>query len=63
VPISETQAYLKKVLANLWANQALTGETSPSLRALAENRWPEVDPVPRPKPKPSVEVMSYARAN
>ena len=64
VPISETQAYLKKVLANLWADQALTGETSPSLRALAENRWPEVDPVPRArKPKPSVEVMSYARAN
>ena len=49
VPISETRGYLKKVLANLWAYQALTGETSPSLRALAENRWPEVDPVPRPK--------------
>lgn len=42
VPITETRSYIKKVLGNLWAYQSRLGEPSPSLQALAENRWPEV---------------------
>ena len=41
VPLAETRGYIKKVLASLWAYQASQGERSPSLTALAENRWPE----------------------
>jgi hypothetical protein len=40
VPIEETREYVKKVLANLWAYQARLGQVTPSLQALAENRWP-----------------------
>jgi hypothetical protein len=40
VPIEETREYVKKVLANLWAYQARLGQLTPSLQALAENRWP-----------------------
>ncbi|HEX8374069.1 MAG TPA: lytic transglycosylase domain-containing protein, partial [Geminicoccaceae bacterium] len=40
VPIEESREYVKKVLANLWAYQARLGQPTPSLRALAENRWP-----------------------
>ena len=43
IPIAETRGYLRKVLANLWAYQARAGRSVPSLQALAENRWPEVD--------------------
>lgn len=60
VPIGETRAYVKKVMANLWAYQSRAGGEIPSLRALAENRWPEVEPaaaIPQPKAKPD------ARAN
>lgn len=61
LPIAETRAYAKKVMANLWAYQARSGGSIPSLQALAENRWPEVEPVraaaPQPKAKPN------ARAN
>ncbi len=60
VPIGETRAYVKKVMANLWAYQSRTGGEIPSLQALAENRWPVVEPpaaLPQPKAKPS------ARAN
>ncbi|MGE3295133.1 MAG: lytic transglycosylase domain-containing protein, partial [Geminicoccaceae bacterium] len=59
LPIRETRAYVKKVLGSLWAYQDRDRETSPSLRALAENRWPEIDPVPRPKAK----VVLHARAD
>lgn len=59
LPIRETRSYVRKVLGNLWAYQAQDRETSPSLRALAENRWPEIDAVPRPKPK----ALTYARAD
>jgi soluble lytic murein transglycosylase len=51
LPIRETRAYVKKVLGSLWAYQDQDRETSPSLRALAENRWPEIRPVPRPRTK------------
>lgn len=60
VPIGETRAYVKKVMANLWAYQSRSGGEIPSLQALAENRWPDVEPaaaIPQPKAKPS------ARAN
>ena len=56
IPIAETRAYVKKVMANLWAYQAHAGEAVPSLQALAENRWPTVEmaaaSVPQPKAKP-----------
>ena len=52
VPLAETRSYLKKVLANLWAYQARAGGTIPSLRALAENRWPADRPDPAPPPRP-----------
>lgn len=40
IPLTETRNYVKKVLANLWAYQTRLGEPMPTLRALAENRWP-----------------------
>jgi soluble lytic murein transglycosylase-like protein len=43
VPFSETRRYTKKVLANLWAYRARLGQDIPSLRALAANKWPEVE--------------------
>lgn len=43
VPIAETRAYVKRVLANLWANQARQRRAVPSLRALAQNRWPSLE--------------------
>lgn len=43
IPVRETRGYVKKVLANLWAYRARLGQPSPSLRALAENRWPGVE--------------------
>ena len=51
VPIAETRSYIKKVLGNLWAYQARLGEPSPSLQALAENRWPELPPAAPAKGK------------
>jgi soluble lytic murein transglycosylase-like protein len=51
VPLVETRGYLKKVLGNLWAYQARTGGGSPSLAALAENRWPAVAPDAAPPPR------------
>ena len=42
VPLTETRNYLRKVLANLWAYQAHAGRPTPSLLALAENRWPDL---------------------
>ena len=43
IPVRETRSYVKKVLANLWAYRARLGQPSPSLRALAENRWPDIE--------------------
>lgn len=42
IPYSETRQYVKKVLLNLWAYSEQMGQPNPSLRALAENRWPDV---------------------
>jgi soluble lytic murein transglycosylase-like protein len=43
VPLGETRGYTKKVLANLWAYQTRLGQPTPSLQALAENRWPGIE--------------------
>ncbi len=51
VPIAETRGYIKKVLGNLWTYQSRLGEPSPSLQALAENRWPVVPPAAKAKGK------------
>lgn len=40
VPIRETRDYVRKVLVNLWRYEAQLGYDSPSLEALAANRWP-----------------------
>ena len=65
VPIAETRAYVKKVLASLWAYQAEAGADLPSLHALAENRWPEAEPAPPPPPVPRAKrdarVLADAR--
>lgn len=42
VPLSETRAYIKKVLTNLWVYRARLGQENVELLALAENRWPEL---------------------
>ncbi len=56
IPGRETRTYVKKVLANLWAYRARLGQPSPSLRALAENRWPDLE-------LPSDGGSQHARAN
>lgn len=43
IPYAETRQYVKKVLLNLWAYSEQMGQPNPSLRALAENKWPEPD--------------------
>lgn len=64
VPLAETKGYLKKVLANLWAYQARTGGGSPSLKALAENRWPAIGPSAAPPPRPGRKPKAvHARAD
>jgi soluble lytic murein transglycosylase-like protein len=61
VPIAETRSYVKKVLGNLWAYQARLGEPSPSLQALAENRWPDVPPAGKaPAAKPVSKSVASA---
>ncbi|MFO1035496.1 MAG: lytic transglycosylase domain-containing protein [Geminicoccaceae bacterium] len=44
---TESRNYVKRVLANLWAYRARFGQESPSLRELAENRWPRVEFIDR----------------
>jgi hypothetical protein len=61
VPLAETRSYLKKVLANLWAYQARAGRDVPSLRSLAENRWPELEPTPNPVPRPKFRARAKPR--
>jgi soluble lytic murein transglycosylase-like protein len=62
VPLTETRTYIKKVLANLWAYQARKEQPIPSLQALAENRWPEVEV--DGKPRAAVrKVGRHARAD
>jgi soluble lytic murein transglycosylase len=65
VPLDESRGYVKKVLANLWAYQTRLGQPTPSLQALAENRWPGIghlDPeagLKRPSPpKPAAAAAA-----
>jgi soluble lytic murein transglycosylase-like protein len=62
VPLTETRGYVKKVLANLWAYQARQEQAIPSLQALAENRWPEVD-LERKAGAAAKKVERHARAD
>ncbi|MFO1072157.1 MAG: lytic transglycosylase domain-containing protein [Geminicoccaceae bacterium] len=62
MPIAETRNYIKRVLANLWAYQASDGREIPSLRALAENRWPEM-PLGGTVAAAALERRPDARAN
>lgn len=50
VPIRESRDYVRKVLANLWRYEAQLGHDSPSLAALAANRWPTYE---HREPKPA----------
>ncbi len=45
VPVAESRLYVKKILANLWAYRIRLGQDTPSLEALATNRWPEYVPL------------------
>ena len=40
LPYWETRYYVPAVLRNMWVYQGLAGATQPTLRALAEHRWP-----------------------
>ena len=40
LPYWETRYYVPSVLRNMWVYQGLDGEDTPTLRAMAENRWP-----------------------
>ena len=60
VPLAETRGYIRKVLSNLWAYQAELGQRSPSLTALAENRWPELAPAGNPPPRPKTKARAGA---
>ncbi len=50
VPIRESRDYVRKVLAYLWRYEAQLGHGSPSLAALAANRWPTYE---HREPKPA----------
>jgi len=40
LPYWETRYYVPAVLRNMWVYQGLAGAPQPTLRALAEHRWP-----------------------
>lgn len=40
IPYWETRYYVPSVLRNMWVYQGLDGEDTPTLRAMAEHRWP-----------------------
>ncbi len=40
IPYWETRYYVPAVLRNMWVYQGLAGAAQPTLRALAEHRWP-----------------------
>ena len=40
IPYWETRYYVPAVLRNMWVYQGLDGEETPTLKAMAEHRWP-----------------------
>lgn len=42
IPYWETRYYVPAVMRNLWVYQGLTQQDSPSLKAIAQHRWPGV---------------------
>lgn len=40
IPYWETRYYVPAVLRNMWVYQGLDGEDAPTLKAMAEHRWP-----------------------
>jgi soluble lytic murein transglycosylase-like protein len=40
IPYWETRYYVPAVMRNLWVYQGLANEQTPSLKALAQHRWP-----------------------
>ncbi len=40
IPSRETRNFIEKVLSNLWAYRHRLGQSTPSLDAIAEGRWP-----------------------
>jgi soluble lytic murein transglycosylase-like protein len=40
IPYWETRYYVPAVMRNLWVYQGLENEQAPSLKALAQHRWP-----------------------
>ncbi len=40
IPYWETRYYVPAVLRNMWVYQGLNGEQTPTLKAIAEHRWP-----------------------
>ena len=46
IPYWETRYYVPAVLRNMWVYQGLAGAPQPTLRALAEHRWPTFPTTP-----------------
>ena len=44
IPSRETRNFIEKVLSNLWAYRHRLGQSTPSLDAIAEGRWPVYTP-------------------
>jgi soluble lytic murein transglycosylase-like protein len=40
IPYWETRYYVPSVMRNMWVYQGIDGEDTPTLRAMAEHRWP-----------------------
>ncbi len=45
IPSRETRNFIEKVLSNLWAYRDRLGQSTPSLDAIAEGRWPVYTPL------------------
>lgn len=40
IPYWETRYYVPAILRNMWVYQALNGRETPTLREIAQHRWP-----------------------
>lgn len=62
IPVAETRSYVKRVLTAYWIYEARLERSSPSLHALAENRWPRYPKAaPSSKSAPTKLAKSDAR--